>query len=346
MQKESFERSRRKKFSIRPGLGPTLNSHAFLKAIIDVMRSIQRGARRARKRFKHTLVYGGILGLLFVLCRLPRRRALALGGKVGVLAGWMLRKERERVRRHWHLAFGDGASDRVTRQVFVDLGKNAVDALRLRTTSAEELQGVIREEGFEHFDRALAQGKGVIALTGHIGNWELLGAYVVMRGYPLHVVGRRLNPPQLDRLVVENRERAGVRNIARGKSTRTILYALRNREMVGFLIDQDTKVDGVFVDFFGRPAYTPVGPVVLAMKTGAPIVPVAIHREVDDTHHVVVREAISLVRTGDEMEDRRVNTERCSRALERFIREHPTQWVWMHGRWKTRPEKGKMKDKR
>ena len=159
-----------------------------------------------------------------------------------------------------------------------------------------------------------------------------------MKGYPTYVVGRQLNNPGLDRLVTVNRARAGIRNIVRGQSTRAILRALRQGGMVGFLIDQDTKVEGVFVDFFGRPAYTPVGPVVLARKTGAPIVPAAIHREADDTHHVVVREAIPLVRTGNEREDRRVNTERCSKALERFIREHPTQWVWMHRRWKRRPE--------
>ena len=303
------------------------------------MSRIRARARKIGKQLKHNLIYYATLGLLFIFRRLSRRRALALGGKLGELAGWVLRGERERVRRHLSVAFGDRASDRWVRQVFVDLGKNAVDAFRLRITSEEELRRMVREEGFEHLDHALAQGKGVIALTGHIGNWELLGAYVAMRGYPLHVVGRRLNNPRLDRLVVENREGAGVRNIARGRGTRAILRALRRGEMVGFLIDQDTKVDGVFVDFFGRPAYTPIGPVVLAMKTGASIVPVAIHRKVDGTHHVVVRKAISLVHTGDEMEDRRVNTERCSKALEWFIREHPTQWVWMHRRWKTRPKR-------
>jgi len=158
-----------------------------------------------------------------------------------------------------------------------------------------------------------------------------------MKGYPVSVVGRSLNNRRLDRLLVAHRERFGLRNIARGKATRQILRALHRGEMVGFLIDQDTEVEGTFVDFFGRSAYTPTGPITLALKLGAPIVPVAIHRERDDTYHLVVRPRMELAQTGDETEDKRINTANCSKILEDFIREHPAQWVWMHRRWKTTP---------
>ena len=223
------------------------------------------------------------------------------------------------------------------REVFVHLAKNAIDVMRLGSNTKEALDRIVAAEGLEHLDRASEEGKGIILLSGHIGNWELLGAYLALKGYPLSVVGRSLNNRRLDRLLVAHRERFGLRNIARGKATRQILRALRRGEMVGFLMDQDTKIAGTFVDFFGRPAYTPTGPVTLALKLGTPIVPVAIHREQDDTYHLVVRPPIELARTDDGTEDERINTAICSKILEDFIREHPAQWVWMHSRWKTKP---------
>ena len=209
--------------------------------------------------------------------------------------------------------------------------------MRLGSNTKEELDRIVAAEGLEHLDRTSEEGKGVVLLSGHIGNWELLGAYIAMKGYPFSVVGRSLNNPRLDRLLVAHRERLGLKNIARGKATRQILRALHRGEMVGFLIDQDTEVEGAFVDFLGRPAYTPTGPVTLALKLGAPIVSAAIHREQDDTYHVVVRPRLEPARTDDVAEDIRVNTAICSKVLEDFIREHPAQWVWMHRRWKTKP---------
>ena len=304
--------------------------------------------RRPYKTFKHTLVYGLVLILLASVRRMSRRTALCFGAALGRAAFHLFSKERKKVQKHLSIAFADlpfaYAQDmpsrrivRLSRQVFVHLAKNAIDVMRIGSSTKEDLERIVAVEGLEHLDRALEEGKGVLLLMGHIGNWELLGAYLAMKGYPGSVVGRSLNNPRLDRLLVAHRERFGLRNIARGKATRQILRALHRGEIVGFLIDQDTKVEGTFVDFFGQPAYTPTGPVTLALKLGAPIVPVAIHREQDDTYHVVVRPRIELIRTGDGTEDKRINTAICSKILEDFIREHPAQWVWMHRRWKTKP---------
>lgn len=263
-----------------------------------------------------------------------------MGEGLGWAAYRLVLGERRKVRAGLMLAFGgtwdERTIERLTVRVFLDLGKNAMDAIWLGRRGREEIFRAVRAEGLEYIDRALARGKGVIGLMGHIGSWELLGAYLVAAGYPLSAVGRSLHDPRLDRLLVDARRRSGIRNIARGRQTREVLRSLRENRIVAMLIDQDTRVKGVFVDVFGKPAYTPMGPVILAMRTGATVVPMAIHRELDDTHHVVVRPEIDMVRTGDMERDVQVNTQRCSRTLEAFIREHPSQWVWMHERWKTR----------
>ena len=294
-----------------------------------------------RKKIKRELQYLFIVLMLGLLQRSPRKCALLLGALLGRLAFRLIRRERENVRRGLRVAFGgkkDGREiDGLAQEVFVELGKNVSDVAKLRAMSKGDLWRIVRPEGFEHLDRALAKGRGVIVIAGHLGNWELLAAYLASRGYPLNVVGRRLHDPRLDQALVRLRERWGVRNIARGRDTRDVLRALRRGEMVGLLIDQDTKVSGVFVDFFGRAAYTPVGPAVLATKLGAPVISTVIHRARDGTHRVQVGAEIDLSLTGNVDQDLRTNTERCSKVLERHIRQHPAQWVWMHDRWKTKP---------
>jgi len=298
------------------------------------------GACGVWRRIRHTLLYLLARILVWVAGCLSRRSALRMGEGLGWVAYRMVLGERRKVRAGLMLAFGgtwdERTIERLTGRVFLDLGKNAMDTIWLGRRGREEILRTVRAEGLEHVDRALARGKGVIGLMGHIGSWELLGAYLVAAGYPLSAVGRSLRDPRLDRLLVDIRRRSGIRNIARGRQTREILRSLRENRIVAMLIDQDTRVKGVFVDVFGKSAYTLVGPAVLAIRTGATVVPMAIHREPDDTHHVVVRPEIGMVRTGDIERDVQVNTQRCSKALEAFIREHPSQWVWMHERWKTR----------
>jgi KDO2-lipid IV(A) lauroyltransferase len=295
--------------------------------------------KKLYKNFKHTFVYWLVRMLFVSVRRMSRRTALRFGKTLGSATFHLFQGERKKVQEHLSIAFADLSSRRIvrlSRAVFVHLGKNAIDLMRLGSSTNEELDRIVCAEGLEHLDRAQAEGKGVILLSGHIGNWELLGVYLTMKGYPISAVGRSLNNRKLDRLLVSHRERFDIQNIARGKATREILRALRRGKLVALLIDQDTKVEGAFVDFFGQPAFTPTGPVSLSLKLGAPIVPVAIHREQDDTYHLVVRPQIELIRTGDETEDRRINTATCSKILEDFIREHPAQWVWMHRRWKTK----------
>jgi KDO2-lipid IV(A) lauroyltransferase len=222
-------------------------------------------------------------------------------------------------------------------RVFVNAGKNVADAVLLSSFKPAHIDKVIKIQGRHHLDDALSQRRGVIVITGHIGNWEMLAARFAMVGYPVTAVARRIYDPRLDRILSDLRKNTQVRGISRDTDIREMIRVLRRGEILGVLMDQDTKVRGVFVPFFGRPAHTPVGPAVLALKTGAPIVPMVILRQPEDTYLITVRPALKVNYTGDRDKDVVFLTAACTRTVEQFIRQDPTQWVWMHNRWKKRP---------
>ena len=294
------------------------------------------------KRIKNWSIYILIRVIISIAKNIPRGWAFGFLKAVGWLVYVSIPRFRNKTIENLRIAFGGEKEDaeikRMARRVFLNLGRNAADAIRLQKFTPHNIDRYVKAIGLENMDRALKKGKGVLAITGHIGNWELLGAYLALKGYPLNVVGAKLYDHRLNKIIVENREKAGLRNITRGSGTREILRALKRGEVVGILIDQDTRVEGTFVDFFGRKAFTPIGPVLLAMKTGAPLIPLAIHIKEDNTHLITVEEELSLEFTGDPESDLIVNTQRCTHEIEKFIRRDPTQWVWMHDRWKTREE--------
>jgi KDO2-lipid IV(A) lauroyltransferase len=184
---------------------------------------------------------------------------------------------------------------------------------------------------------ALARGGGLMAITGHIGNWELLAAYCSMVGFPVNAIGRRLHSPLLNRLLIAVRARAGVRTILRESpaSSRAILRTLKRNEILALLIDQDTRGPRVFVPFFGRLAATPSGVAALARRTNVPVLPLFISRRPDGGHRIVVHPPFADVdRDRDSVESL---TAAYTAAIERHVREHPTEWVWWHRRWRHQP---------
>ncbi|HEY5599227.1 MAG TPA: lysophospholipid acyltransferase family protein, partial [Candidatus Manganitrophaceae bacterium] len=193
-------------------------------------------------------------------------------------------------------------------------------------------------EGSEYLEAAAAEGKGMILITGHIGNWELMAAALSVRGYPLHVIAAPLYDPRIDEWIVRFRERFKIETISRGSpaSSKKILGVLRKKEALGLLIDQDTRVDGVFVDFFNKKAYTPAGAAQLALRSEAATMMCFITRLPDDRHRITIEKPFLLTRTSDHEEDVKVNTARFTARIEEHIKHYPDQWVWMHRRWKTK----------
>ena len=203
--------------------------------------------------------------------------------------------------------------------------------------TVSQISRIVSFEGGEYIAQALAEGNGAIILTGHFGNWELLAASIVAEGYTLRPLARRLRSKRLNVLLNAYRERAGYTGIDRDGGIRGALRCLKQNALLGILADVDTKIDGVFVDFFGRPAYTPYSPVAIALKTGAPILPTFIIRQPDDSHRVIVEPPLALEQSGDKQHDFVVNTQKFTKVIESYVRLYPEQWVWMHERWKTQP---------
>ena len=279
-----------------------------------------------------------LMGLL--LCRLlPPSAGIRLGGFLGGLTYYLLARERNRALEHLSIAFPSeknlSEKRKIAKRCFQNLGKNGVEFVNFNRIK-KDLDRSITIEGKKHLDDALAQGKGVIWLTAHLGNWELLASYIAHKGYPLSVVARMANDKRFNRLLVNMRKRESVDVILRESPSagRQILQVLKNRGILAMLIDQDTKVKGVMADFFGRKANTPAGPAILARRRTVPVLTGFILRETNRKHRIVVCPPFEIVRTDDRQRDLEVNTERFNKVIEQHIRAYPEQWVWMHRRWR------------
>jgi KDO2-lipid IV(A) lauroyltransferase len=302
----------------------------------------QSSLRAARKRLKNWFLYRFITSIIFVLNLLPRKSSISLGSFLGKLAYFIIKDARKRTQNNLRMAFGKEKDERELKKlalnVFKNLGKNVADAVRLKDMRLEEIEKITEIEGLEYFDNAYKMGKGVVAVTGHIGNFELFAAYFSLKGYKFSVIGRELYDPRLDALLVSSRESVGLENIPSSASVKQMIKALRSGRALGVLADQDSsRVRGVFVNFFGKPARTPVGPALLAYKTQSPIVPMAIVREGDDRYKIMVKEPVELASSGDKEKDIIEITQRYTNVFESIIREYPSQWLWMHDRWKSKP---------
>ncbi|MXX04108.1 MAG: lysophospholipid acyltransferase family protein [Gemmatimonadetes bacterium] len=292
------------------------------------------------KRMRNAVIYQAACAIIGLMNALPRQQALSVGGWIGGLAYLAARGPRRLALSNLTLAYGEtqslGQIRRLGRNVFRELGRNVVDVARLPRVTAENVDGLVRADGLSILESAYGEGKGVVAVSAHLGNFELMGAFLALKGFAVTVVAAPLYDARLDALLRENRVRSGLEVVPRDRATSAILRALRKGHVVGLLVDQDTRGAGIAVTFFGHPARTPTGPAVLADRTGAPIVPMAIHRLPDDTHLVTVRPPIRP--TGRTPEDVETTTRAYTGELERFIRKAPAQWVWMHDRWKVSKE--------
>lgn len=299
-------------------------------------------SKKVKHRFRKEFLYYAAVALLEGSRLIPARLLYLFCAGGGWCAYYLLARERRKTLANLALAYGGEKSDRerarIARAVFANMGRTVAELALSPRIDTARLHELVTMEGKEIVDREKKKGKGIILLTGHLGNWEFIPAYFVSVGLDGGVVARRLYYEKYERLLSRLRLSKGFRVFYRDDSARGILKTLKNNEIVGILADQDVrKLDGVFVEFFGRPAYTPTGPVLIAMKTGAPLVPARIVRE-GRRHRIIVEEPIPMRVTDDRAADIVYNTQAWSRHIERYIREHPDQWVWMHRRWRTRPE--------
>lgn len=286
------------------------------------------------------MLCGLVLLRLFVLC-LPRSLYLILGRWGGWLAYSLLAGERRKTESNLKLALGSERSDTelraISRAVFGHLGQNLVEWISLAKFTPSNIDSIIEVRGLERMRAGLAQGRGVILIGSHFGNWELICPVLVMKlGVPeITVVGRRIYFDKYNELIVRARREKGVRTFYRDDPPRRILGALKQNQVVGLVPDQDVdSVDGIFVNFFGRPAYTPTGPARLARAARAVLIPCFMIRQ-GSRYRFEICDPIEVDMARGKDEAIREATEGWSRVVEDTIRRYPEQWAWMHRRWKT-----------
>jgi len=225
---------------------------------------------------------------------------------------------------------------KVFASTFENFAKNLVDlayvAGPIRRAPASVI--TISPEDLTIIEEAMAEGKGVIGITGHLSNWELFGGYVASRLGGIHVIAREAYDRRTDRLLRHLRRRLGVTSIYTDEPASVSASVVRGGGFLGALADLNVRgLPVVTVEFFGRPAATPIGPALLARRTGAPLIPMCIAREPDDSYRVYVSEPVTLADTGDFRSDLTVDTWAWSAVLEGWIRRYPEQWIWLHDRW-------------
>ena len=244
--------------------------------------------------------------------------------------------------RNLELAFPDmPASQReaILRSEYRNLGLLLAEFCKMPGYTPETASRFIRYEGLDNYLKARDRGKGVLVLTGHLGAWELSSFYHSLMGMPMGMVIRRLDNPLVDAFVNRIRCLHGNRVIHKDDFARGLIASMRAGETVGILMDTNmTPPQGVFVPFFGVQACTASGMARIAAKTGAAVVPGFLLWEESEQKYVLhFGEELQVVHSGDAEQDVLANTAVFTAAIERYIRQYPEQWLWMHRRWKTRP---------
>jgi KDO2-lipid IV(A) lauroyltransferase len=308
-------------------------------------------ARRQSRRRAHAgpraadwLAYLALRGLIGVLKALPLMLALRIGEALAWIA-YLLDVPHRRVgMRNLMIAFPDRPLRErraILRGSFLNLGRMAAEIAHFPRLSAADLRGMVQFEDEAWWQEAIGWDRkaGVLILSGHFGNWELLAYAHGMRGYPVHMVHRAIANPLIDRWLHQLRARAGTNLIRKSRGASRVLKALRERGLLVMPIDQNsTRGLGVFVEFFGVLANTNAGIARIALRADAPVVPVFIVREGRSARHRIhVLPIMFAERTGDTERDVRDNTARFTAVFEDMVRRYPDHWLWMHKRWKTRP---------
>jgi KDO2-lipid IV(A) lauroyltransferase len=281
--------------------------------------------------------------LVRLLGLLPRRMARATGAGVGALAYRILARLRSVGVRNLELSFPEASMEErrtILRCLYRNLGWLLAEFCQMPRYTPENTRSFLRYDGLEHYLAASDKGKGVLIVTGHLGAWELSSFYHSLMGHPMSMVIRRLDNAKVDRLVNDIRCLHGNHVLHKDDFARGLLGAMRRGETVGILMDTNmTPPQGVFVPFFDKLACTASGLARVALKTRAAVLPgFMLWEETEQKYVLHFGEEIELDCTDNDENDMLTNTAKFTAVIESYIRRYPDQWLWVHRRWKTRPE--------
>jgi KDO2-lipid IV(A) lauroyltransferase len=287
------------------------------------------------------MIYRLMRLLVTLLSYIPFSISQYLGKMIGI-SFFLVPIERKRVvhqnmQESFDRSMDEVAKKQLLKKVYLHFGQMLFElphVFRLRHQNLEKYVYFVNEKNYLN---AIKKGRGVFLLTGHLGNWELMAAAVSLRYGGISVVARPIDFLPADRLVEGLRTRFGSSVIPKQKAMRKILMAIKQKGVVGILLDQNVDwYDGVFVKFLGRWACTNKGLALLALKTGAPVIPLFSIRQNDGRYCIIFEDEVKPIHTGDKTKDIEENTALYTRIIERYVQKYPDQWFWFHRRWKTR----------
>jgi KDO2-lipid IV(A) lauroyltransferase len=292
---------------------------------------------------RQRLEYAAAWLLLKTIGAMPRPLARLTGSGTAALLLWMRPGLRRAANENLKLAFPAWTKKQrraAIRGMTRQLGWMGAEFAHFPGYTKKNIDHTVLLDGFENFASAQARGKGVLFLTGHMSAWELAPFAQALFGYPLHFLARAIDNPRVDALITRYRCMSGNLPVEKNQSARSVLKVLAAGGTVGILADHNTlHAEGVFVDFFGIPACTTAGLARFALHTDAAVVPGFLHWDASlRKYRLCFEPAVELVRTGDDATDVRENTQRFTRVIENYVRRYPDQWLWLHRRWKTRPQ--------
>jgi len=272
---------------------------------------------------------------------LPPRAMVFIARIFGTMAFYLIKKYRDRVLSNLSLAYG-GEKDpkemtKLAKEVFFNFTLTPLETIYTSAVPFGRFIRNIKITGREYLDEALSKGKGVIGLGSHLGCFTILGTRLAMEGYPFNIIINEGNFPKLNKRLRKYQRKLGQKPFPPKPATTSIkksLNCLRRNEILYLIADEQQILGGLPVSFFGKTAYTPPGPAIFSLKTGAPILPMFVVREKGIPQTLWIGSPIEIERTSDEKKDTEVLTAKFTKAIEDSIRQYPSQWPWLNRRWK------------
>lgn len=293
------------------------------------------------RKFRYALLNKAAQVTLLFAGMIPRKPGLFLFGMLGKLAFCFPHADKIRTLTHLTLVYGKELGKKQLRSkgsdVYTQLGKNIFDMIRLPRLDNDRFNRIVTFDPLDTFKSEWLKGKGIIAITAHIGCFQLLLHFMAKHGFPSFAIGRKFRDDALDKTIRSTRNGSNIDYIDHTESPRKMVRWLKEGKVFGVLIDQDTPVEGVFADFLGMPAHTPSGPFTMAAKLDIPVFLITTARQKDDTHHVFIEGPIPLQNSGDMQKRLDLDVALVNSMITRQIHRFPSQWVWMHCRWRNKP---------
>ncbi len=299
--------------------------------------------KKFRKFFSHFMAWFGLNMCSLIIKVIPAGFLYAFAKNIAALAYVFAIKQKKIALDSLNIAFGREKSrqeiEKIAKDCFTYMAKSAVE-LMFFFDKPHVLMERVEILGRQNLDKALAYGRGVILVSAHFGNFPLLLGRLAVEKYKVGGIMRPMRDAKVEKIFLEKRERFGVKTIysqPRNECVNNTIAALRNNELVFIPIDQNFGTGGVFVNFFGKKAATATGPVILAQRTGAVIIPCFIIRNPNDKHRIIFEAELELAEGKDPQEEILINIQRLTDIIESYIRKYPAEWGWIHRRWKSKP---------